>query len=274
MSAGKRQSASGATTKGCNASAVMVTPQTAPSARVVSGDGVVQFDPSGMTPEQALARAAEFALQAAVWLPATCILPNPRNPRIHGEEVMRLARTIVRTAWGAPALVQASTMRIIGGHGRQEAAHQILAGIEVDGFLRGGHDWRFRRGAPPGCIPVCVIDVDDATADAMTLADNARAVQGQDDAALLAEMALGSFDRDAPVMADIGYGAEELDKLLESAGDDLGAAMELHEVDVSDLTDARFWMSIDGPLPSQPDALEALRKALSQMPGVKVNFVG
>lgn len=212
---------------------------------------------------------------AAVYLPLDVLRPNPRNPRLHGAEVERLARTILRTTWGAPILAQRSTMRIIGGHGRLEAARMIAAGMVVDGIERGGPAHRFDRDAPaPLLLPVRLVDVSDAEADAMTLADNARALQGTDDAAAVVAMATASFERDADVMRDMGLGAAELDALVKAAGDDLGAELELHEVDVSDASSARFWMSVEGPLPMQPDVLHALRKALDAMPGVKVQFVG
>jgi len=156
---------------------------------------------------------------AAVWLPLDVLRPNPRNPRAHGAEVNRLARTIVRTTWGAPIIAQVGTHRIIGGHGRLEAARLILAGIEVDGIARGGPEHRFDRSAPgPGLVPVRLVDVSDAEADAMTLADNARTLQGTDDAAALVAMATLAFERDAPTMADMGYGAAELDALVKAAG--------------------------------------------------------
>ena len=162
---------------------------------------------------------------AAVWLPLSALRPNPRNPRAHGAEVQRLARTIVRTTWGAPIIAQASTHRIIGGHGRLEAARLIMAGIEVDGIARGGADHRFDRSAPaPGLVPVRLVDVSDAEADAMTLADNAVALQGHDDAAAVVAMATAAFERDAPTMADMGYDASALDALVKSAGDAVLAA--------------------------------------------------
>lgn len=172
-------------------------------------------DPNHAAPT---ARALEAA--SAVWLPIAALRPNPRNPRAHGDEVKRLARTILRTTWGAPIIAQASTRRIIGGHGRLEAARLILAGMEVDGIMRGGADHLFAADAPgPGMVPVRLVDVGDAEADAMTLADNARAIQGTDDAAALVAMVTASFERDAPTMADIGLGAAELDALVKSAGD-------------------------------------------------------
>ena len=157
---------------------------------------------------------------AAVYLPLDALHPNPRNPRAHGAEVVRLARTILRTTWGAPIIAQASTRRIIGGHGRLEAARLIAAGLEVDGILRGGPEHRFDRDAPaPLLLPVRLVDVSDAEADAMTLADNARALQGNDDAAAVVAMATASFERDADVMRDMGYGAADLDALVKAAGD-------------------------------------------------------
>jgi hypothetical protein len=155
---------------------------------------------------------------AAVYLPIGDLHPNPRNPRVHGAELAALARTILRTAWGAPIIAQASTRRIIGGHGRVEAARAIMAGIVVDGVQRGGPDHRFDPEAPgPGMVPVRLVNVSDAEADAMTLADNARALQGVDDAAAVVAMATASFDAGAAIMADIGLGVTEIEALTRGA---------------------------------------------------------
>jgi hypothetical protein len=135
---------------------------------------------------------------------------------MHGSEVAHLARTILRTAWGAPIVAQARGRRIIGGHGRLEAAKLILAGLEVDGELRGGAEHSF--GGPPGCVPVRLLDVSDAEADAMTLADNARGLQGTDNAEAIIAMAAG-FGRESALMADMGYDAAALDAMVKSAGD-------------------------------------------------------
>ena len=156
---------------------------------------------------------------AAVYLPVDALRPHPKNPRIHGQEILNLARTILRTTWGAPIVAQRSTMRIIGGHGRLLAAQEILAGIEVDGILRGGHEHVFDRDAPgAGLVPVRLVDVSDAEADAMTLADNARGLQGTDDSAAIVAMA-ASFGRESALMADMGFDAAALDRLVQSAGD-------------------------------------------------------
>ena len=159
------------------------------------------------------------ARDAAVWMHVSELRPNPRNPRVHGQEVLKLARTILRTAWGAPIIAQARSKRIIGGHGRLEAAKEILAGIEVDGELRGGAEHLFDAGAPgPGMVPVRLVDVSDAEADAMTLADNARGLQGHDDPTAIVEMA-SQFGRESALMADVGFDAAALDALVQKAGD-------------------------------------------------------
>jgi hypothetical protein len=53
----------------------------------------------------------------------------------------------------------------------------------------------------------------------MTLADNARRLQGRDDPALVVAMASASFTRDAPVMRDMGFAGVDLDALVAKAGD-------------------------------------------------------
>jgi hypothetical protein len=65
---------------------------------------------------------------------------------------------------------------------------------------------------------VRLLDVSDAEADAMALADNADALQGRDDAALIVEMAAG-FGRESALMADIGFDGAALDALVRQAGD-------------------------------------------------------
>jgi len=183
---------------------------------------------------------------AAVYLHVDELRPNPRNPRAHGAEVTRLARTILRTTWGAPIIAQASTRRIIGGHGRLEAARMILAGLEVDSILRGGTDHLFDRDAPgPGMVPVRLVDVSDAEADAMTLADNAKALQGTDDAAAVVAMATASFERDADVMRDMGYGAADLDALVRAAGDAVLADADRASDAAPKLGDLQFRVVVD-----------------------------
>lgn len=175
--------------------------------------------PSPTVPAASPTSAPAPLVAAAVYLHVSELRPNPRNPRLHGEEAVRLARTILRTAWGAPIVAQARSRRIIGGHGRLEAALRILAGLEVDGELRGGTEHFFDKDAPaPGMVPVRLVDVSDAEADAMTAADNARALQCTDDSVRVLEL-LAPFGRGTTLLADIGFDDRALDGLVEGAGD-------------------------------------------------------
>ena len=178
------------------------------------------------------------------WAHVDDLRPNPRNPRRHGQEVMRLARSILRTAWGAPIVAQRATKRIIGGHGRLEAAKEIMAGIEVDGELRGGHEHLFDKLAPgPGMVPVRWVDVSDAEADAMTLADNARALQGVDDPLAIVEMAQ-QFGRESETMRDLGFDAETLDAIVKSAGDAV-LSDDTKEASTNEIGEMRFRVIVD-----------------------------
>lgn len=207
---------------------------------VVSCDwaGTVLTMAKHLTPKERES-APSCASSAVTWLHVSALRPNPRNPRKHGPEVLKLAKTILRTTWGAPIVVQARSHRIIGGHGRLEAAREILAGIEVDGELRGGADHVFAADAPgPAMVPVRIVDVSDAEADAMTLADNARAIQGHDDAALVVEMA-SAFERDAAIMVDIGLDSVALDALIKQVGDAILDDVEAASADDQSRLDAK-----------------------------------
>lgn len=192
----------------------------------------------------------EQGAASAVWLRPEELRPNPRNPRVHGAEVERLARTILRTTWGAPVVAQASTRRIIGGHGRVLAARMILAGILVEGRRLGGSTYKFSPDAPTtGVIPVRLVDVSDETADAMTLADNAQALQGVDDIdaviALASTLSVGTL----PLLDDIGISAEALAAvatLVPSAtGDSPGAPKGVSAGDVR--TSESLGVALGGP---------------------------
>lgn len=180
----------------------------------------VAADPS--PPTQA---PAHEAVAAAVYFPVRELRAWGQNYR-RNHRVVELARTILRTRWGAPIVAQRSTRRIIGGHGRSFAALAILEGIEVDGLSRGGPQHYFDPEAPaPGLVPVRFLDVSDAEADALAIADNARGLQGEDDVDLLVEH-LGRFGVGTALLADMGYTAEAVERLLAGAGAEAQGALE------------------------------------------------
>lgn len=97
-------------------------------------------------------------------------------------------------------------------------------------------------------------------ADAYALADNRLNELAEWDDEGLARVLAELSPEDAAIA---GFGPDDADD---------GGAPEIEEVDTSALEHARFWLSVEGPLPAQPDALDALRAALEKLPGVTVDL--
>lgn len=196
--------------------------------------------------------APAVSAPAAEWIHVAELRPWGRNPKPHKDPaaVAALAAEIKATAFGAPLVVQASSRRLIAGHKRRLAVLHLLKTDPT----------RCPDGAPgPGFVPVRTLDVDDATADRMAVADNAPGLTDPLDMDALAPLLDGLDDATREIL---GFGDAE----------DGGAPLEVEEIATSTLEDERFWLSVSGPLPSQPDALEALRLALESLPGVEVQF--
>lgn len=92
----------------------------------------------------------DHAMPAAEWVATDSIHAWSSNPRNNDAAVPRVAESITRLGWGAPIVAQLSTRRIIAGHTRWKAAQSL--GLDQ--------------------VPVRFVDVDDAKADAMSIADN------------------------------------------------------------------------------------------------------
>jgi hypothetical protein len=128
---------------------------------------------------------------AVEMLPLSSLVPWTRNPRDNDAAAVRLAQTIDAHGWTTPILVQAWSMRIIGGHTRAKAA--AILGLSS--------------------VPCITLDVDDRQADAIAIADNRLGELAEWDqdglGALLRELSEGGAD-----MAAIGYQDDELADLL------------------------------------------------------------
>lgn len=112
---------------------------------------------------------------------------NPRQGMDAGSD--RLASTIGAVGWGSDVLVQKSTRRVIGGHLRILAARKL--GLEV--------------------VPCKLLDVDDARADELALADNRAA----EFAAWEPEGLAGILEELDPARrADLGWSTGDLEALL------------------------------------------------------------
>lgn len=96
-------------------------------------------------------RAREQTASAAEWLAPSELRPWAGNPRRNdGEPVAAVARSIERFGFAAPIVARAETREIIAGHTRWKAA--IKLGLER--------------------VPVRLLDVSEADAHALALADN------------------------------------------------------------------------------------------------------
>lgn len=139
---------------------------------------------------------------AAEWMHITRLVPWGRNPVIHdADDVAELEALIASSVWTAPIVARAANRRVIAGHGRRLAA---LRAYERD------PTWRLADAPGPGMVPVRLVDVDEATADRLAVADNALTKASPwDDAELMAIL------RDLGDSAHgIGFDAAELDRML------------------------------------------------------------
>lgn len=130
----------------------------------------------------------------------TDLVPYSKNHRVHKSNAKRLANVIKTIGWGAPILVQSKTNRIIGGHGRYAAAKLIM---------KEDPSYKFDTNAPDaGYVPVRILDVSDAIADAMSIADNSSSLQGEDDTDALLSLATSEYMMSLGLNEDLGFDKE------------------------------------------------------------------
>src|ERR1017187_6264702 len=116
--------------------------------------------------------------------------PNPRNYRAHpADQLNRLEQSLARHGQYRPVVVQASTLKIIAGHGVVEAAKQ----------------------AGETTISAVVVDVTDEEARAVLVDDNELARHAEDDREELAVLLADLHDTE---FAPLAYNGEEIEDLL------------------------------------------------------------
>ena len=151
---------------------------------------------------------------AAVWMDVRELQPWARNPVIHeAEQIAELEALIASSVWTAPIVARTSDRRVIAGHGRRLAA---LRAMERD------PGWKLSDAPGPGMVPVRLVEVDDATADRLTLADNAMTKASAWDDDELAEILRGLGD----AAGGIGFDEDEVAKLLRGLEPDPPAASD------------------------------------------------
>lgn len=135
---------------------------------------------------------------AATWLDVHALRPWDRNPRHNAEAVAAVAKSIAAFGFGSPLVVQAETMRVIAGHTR------LLAAKQLD----------LQR------VPVRLLDVDDARATALALADNRTGELATWDDEALADVLRELGETDAALLDGIGWNEDELRDLLADKADE------------------------------------------------------
>ena len=130
------------------------------------------------------------------WVAVGELEPWDRNPRHNDEAVKAVADSISRFGFGAPIVARREGRRIIAGHTRLRAAQS--AGLDQ--------------------VPVRWMDISDADATALALADNRLAeIATWDDEGLADILAELSEEFDADAMNALGWSVAELSDLLSGA---------------------------------------------------------
>ena len=129
--------------------------------------------------------------QAAEWFPAKKLKPNPRNPRLNDHAVAQVVESIERFGFGSPIVARKQNKMVIAGHTRLKAALQIK--LET--------------------VPVRFLDIDQALADALMVADNKTSESADWQEDQLAELLAELQEQEVEVP---GFEEGEIDRLIES----------------------------------------------------------
>lgn len=171
------------------------------------------------------------------------LVDNPRNPRNHPEEQLRhLRASIKRFGQPRPILVRAASNMIIAGHGLK-AAMKLEGKTEID---------------------VIAWDCTQKEADAFMVADNQLPQGATDDLDRIAEILKEQGEAE---LVALGFDA---DILLALSGEG-GQKIVVEEIPTGDV-EARFWITVRGPLKQQAKALKRLKDAMADLGDVKVEL--
>lgn len=170
------------------------------------------------------------------------LVANPRNPRVHpASQISMLAESLRRFGQTYPVIARRANKMIIAGHGVREAA--LEAGLDR--------------------IEVRLWDVDQKTADGYLLADNRLGDLSNDDEAAVKAL-LAEFEDDW--LPALGF---DLDGKPDDDDADLGADLEIREIDTSPVADT-FYVTVRGPLELQSKALDAFKALEREHPALEV----
>lgn len=142
-------------------------------------------------------------------VPVEELRPHPRNPRVGDSS--RISESLTRNGLYGCVVAQLSTGYILAGNHTYEAASRL--GAEK--------------------VPVYWVDVDDATALRILLADNRTSDLAANDERLLAQL-LGEIVREARSLLGTGYDRGDYDRLVKQALAERPAPVRGPEEDAGD----------------------------------------
>jgi hypothetical protein len=188
-------------------------------------------------------KEADTALgREEVEMDTEALLPNPRNARKHDDkQISRLAASLKQDGQTKPVLARRENRMLIAGHGVHQAAKMI-------GLAK---------------LKVVLLDVDQAAADRIMLADNRFSDLSTTDNARVTTLLR---EIDAADWLSVGYDDDEVGRLFSKLD---AADLVVHEIEASDRQD-KFWISVYGPLREQARALQRLKDVYREMPHITV----
>lgn len=191
-----------------------------------------------------IAGLGEAGTPAALYVPLTSLRGWASNPRKIPEKlILELMASMRRFGFGAPIVARSpEDPEVIAGHARMIAAHRL--GLPVAPVRWMSH-------------------LSEAEAHALALADNQLATKSRWDRDMLEVALRETKGADIDLFA-LGFSEQQIEKILGGS-----PSAEAVVVEVGPLRD-EFYMSVRGPVPAQPEALEALRAAMTAIGGLVV----
>lgn len=153
---------------------------------------------------------------AAFWLEADSLVLWDKNPRID-QPIEEVALSIWRLGFGAPIVARVENRQIIAGHTRIKAfrwcQEQVWTGSSWAKRTEADGPFRCRDAPGPGLVPVRFVDVTEAEAQALALADNRLGEKAlwDDDGLAKALRELGSWGFDT---TGLGWDPGEIEEIL------------------------------------------------------------
>lgn len=195
-------------------------------------------------------------------VPKTRLRPNPRNWRLHPEQQRRVLRAVL----GDVGIVDAMLVRPTDpaalaelrklDKGNAEAFAKWAAVYKGTYMLADGHMRLEEIDAEE--VPALVLDIDEREeAEVLATLDP------------ITNMAKTDTEMFAALAGEIDNAHDDVIALMDNlSGESKGGRDAVVEVVDTTKREEEFYMSIRGPLPAQPEAIERLRKAMNEIPGV------